>query len=1017
MGTAYRKAKVDLYYSTNPSLAHIAEYETDLEEKLTNLLMRINGESEDWVCESVFTGTYTFIPKSVGFKPEGKFPRGAKFSNPRTSWRNKCVEAELSDSIRPVAEFRITADCTLDFHVISALWITKVGHKFDQKLTTSAYGSRLRRRKDKEVNTLSLGSFAPYLAPFQAWRDNGLRAMRSALMDGKNVVALTADVTSFYHQLDPSFLLRSDFQTMLNVELSPMEHKLNRLFVKALKAWAVTSVLGKGLPVGLPASAVVANMALIELDRIIEKELVPLYYGRYVDDIMLVMENGSEFVSSAQLWEWIFKRSDGKLKWARKDSLGDERAESVAFESPYLHGSEIHFSNEKNRVFLLEGESGLVMVESIARQAYERASEWRSLPRLPERAGAVATDMVAATQTDGDVADNLRKADSLTMRRAGFALKLRSFEAYERDLEPASWELHREAFYRAFIDHVLVLPGFFDLAIYLPRVVRLATICKDFDYLAEIVKALIGLYREVKASCSVVVKADCESKANGGDVLAAWRKQLFDSVDEAIIAAFPTQLSTADELRWLNDFLAVDFESLRIQNWSIEKLQKAQAKLFDHDLAHVPRRFASLPEELVSRRGIPAEPACELIDAALLLQPEVSNGLASLGGWLEWEGSEVPMGAAFATRPYNLAEIYMLAPDPFSEGSQQALNDAVLAVRGFRIAGKMPYKLDEGLPAHPETLIVQSNRKSGKKKVALGSWKTHYDSWTASVMECPDPNLDRYSRLTALVNHVISNSDGISYLVLPELAMPARWFVRTAQKLQARGISLISGVEYLHKKSGGSVHNQIWVSLVHDGLGFSSMMIYRQDKQRPARGEEKELHRLRELTMEARVRWNSPPIIRHGDFSFALLVCSELTNIKYRASLSGHVDALFVPEWNKDISTFDSLVESASLDMHAYIIQCNDRQYGDSRIRAPYKDSWRRDIVRLKGGSRDYWVVGEINIEALRQFQSSHRSPDAPFKPVPDGFLMAPHRRRLPTTEVHTSAIGGSSVPGTSSWI
>ncbi|MGO4435466.1 hypothetical protein AB4Y88_19950, partial [Paenarthrobacter sp. RAF9] len=227
---------------------------------------------------------------------------------------------------------------------------------------------------------------------------------------------------------------------MLNVELTASEHKLNRLFVSALKAWAMKSILGKGLPVGLPACAVVANMALIELDRIVEKELVPLYYGRYVDDLMLVMENGSEFANSAELWEWIFKRADGKLKWISNGSLDHTAGDSVAFESSYLTGSEIRFSNEKNRVFLLEGESGLVMVESIARQAYERASEWRSLPRLPERASVVATDMVAATQTDGDVVDNLRKADSLTMRRAGFALKLRTFEAYERDLEPASWE-------------------------------------------------------------------------------------------------------------------------------------------------------------------------------------------------------------------------------------------------------------------------------------------------------------------------------------------------------------------------------------------------------------------------------------------------------------------------------------------------------------------------------------------------------------------------------------------------
>jgi len=89
-----------------------------------------------------------------------------------------------------------------------------------------------------------------------------------------------------------------------------------------------------------------------------------------------------------------------------------------------------------------------------------------------------------------------------------------------------------------------------------------------------------------------------------------------------------------------------------------------------------------------------------------------------------------------------------------------------------------------------------------------------------------------------------------------------------------------------------------------------------------------------------------------------MIVCSELTNISYRAALRGQVDALFVPERNQDIETFNALVESAALDMHAYVIQCNHRQFGDSRIRAPFKERWKRDILRVKGGGRGllcYW--------------------------------------------------------------
>jgi hypothetical protein len=138
---------------------------------------------------------------------------------------------------------------------------------------------------------------------------------------------------------------------------------------------------------------------------------------------------------------------------------------------------------------------------------------------------------------------------------------------------------------------------------------------------------------------------------------------------------------------------------------------------------------------------------------------------------------------------------------------------------------------------------------------------------------------------------------------------------------------------------------------------------------------------------------NRKPVITHGDFHFAILICSELTNIKYRAKIRGKVDAVLVPEWNKDAKSFAALVESSALDIHAYIVQCNDRKYGDSRIRAPFKDNWRRDVVRVKGGIEDFVVIGEIDIAALRLFQKDHRSPpEGPFKPVPDGFKLLSSR-------------------------
>lgn len=57
-----------------------------------------------------------------------------------------------------------------------------------------------------------------------------------------------------------------------------------------------------------------------------------------------------------------------------------------------------------------------------------------------------------------------------------------------------------------------------------------------------------------------------------------------------------------------------------------------------------------------------------------------------------------------------------------------------------------------------------------------------------------------------------------------------------------------------------------------------------------------------------------------------------------------------------------------------------------SLIRAPFKESWQRDLLRVNGGIADYCVIGEIDVQARRPLQSSHRATAKPFKPVPDGF-------------------------------
>jgi len=176
-----------------------------------------------------------------------------------------------------------------------------------------------------------------------------------------------------------------------------------------------------------------------------------------------------------------------------------------------------------------------------------------------------------------------------------------------------------------------------------------------------------------------------------------------------------------------------------------------------------------------------------------------------------------------------------------------------------------------------------------------------------------------------------------------------------------------------------------------------------QEKRRPAPAEEKEL-----LARFGR-KWSTQPlrkkdrdvypVYRHNGFYFGILVCSELRNSRARVNLQGQVDALMVLAWNQDLASFSSLIEAAALDVHAYTVLVNNRKYGDSRVRSPAKESFRRDLARIRGGENDYFVAVKLDIRTLRAFQSRSKCwPETsdPFKPVPEGFCLQSGRRVKP---------------------
>lgn len=236
-----------------------------------------------------------------------------------------------------------------------------------------------------------------------------------------------------------------------------------------------------------------------------------------------------------------------------------------------------------------------------------------------------------------------------------------------------------------------MLPQFFDLAIYLPRVIRLATACEDFAHVRSIIEALKKLCEQVKNHCEVSVKAwpEGEEKPNPTEMINRWQKQLFSSVRESITAAFPPRLSKEGKQTW-----KVHMEGFPpaagLLDWplSVKDLQTQQARLFSFDLAHLPFRFIGLPKEMVAQRGIPARrTVINCTEAAKLLPDKVTTGIQPLAKWIGFKS--LPYSLLFATRPFNLPELFFLK-DAYAETERTTMQGVVLAVRGFELNEKAP---------------------------------------------------------------------------------------------------------------------------------------------------------------------------------------------------------------------------------------------------------------------------------------------------------------------------------------
>lgn len=1038
---AYRKAKVDCFYESSIRVAErFVEYEQSLPENLASLLARLQlGQAGDILNEGIerpiiFPKRLDFASKRAPFKQGGDEPAThAYFSDAERAL------SRATDECTVVPEFRLIGDFSVEAHVMSALWVNLVGHKFDACLSSRALASRVRRyRADKDRKWIgdyhleALGSFEPYFEPYRKWRDDGLHAMRDAIMREQPIIAMTLDVGNFYHSIDPGFLVEPGFLNDLGVVLTPFELSFCHIINEALGEWSSRcrerlSALGcslgdslhGGIPIGLSVVRVISNVLLAFLDRQVEQQLSPIYYARYVDDLFLVLHDSDKISSPADLWDYIIRR----VPDFKREPNG-----SVTLRLPeWGRGTRLKLQAAKQKTFFLSGRSGADLLDHIASQIREVSSERRTMP-LPEyieRSNAARA--LAATESAEDV-DSLRRADGLTLRRLGWSVLLRAVNTLALDLRPQDWKQQRNDFYEFAHEHVIRADKVLEQIDHLPRLLSVAVSLGDWTPARRIYRETItAIFKLEEATHGAMMRINGNDAGKiPSEVWSETRDQVRHFFREALIRAYPiasAQPRARAFVSLLND-LGLEVDELVTLARQARETDWARVPYREHLRTEAVEQPLEQPDEaLLAARYQHVDCLRRFLESterqANGPPPRRVAGAAVTGADDVRPRSILPF--LFPTRPYTPEEIALYLPGEcvFDEpvAAAHAWADYTRAVRGVWVRADLAQELctessdadgDGGGDDSPacvdggnragrfRPIVVKRTAPERAVRLGLSSFEVGDKSWNQGAAGFTDLSPQRYCQLARIVNLAIGTTPKPDYLLLPELSVPDRWINTIAGRLRASGISLIAGLDYTHHQHRRIDSSAVLV-LTDDRLGYSSSVQVRQRKSLPAPGEEQQLY-----TSHGRM-WTDGAepkrVYQHNGLYFGILVCSELQNMTYRTEFQGQVDCLITLSWNKDLESFSALVDAAALDVHAYVALVNNRRYGDSRLRRPAKRSFDRDVCRVRGGLNDQLVVVEIDPTRLRRQQSREkrwpRETDA-YKPAPEGFTMSDARKCIP---------------------
>lgn len=920
-------------------------------------------------------------------------------------------------------------DLPVEGHILSVLWILSIGIKLDRNndgqggMYGHSYGNRLKKNLIPEEHgevTYSPHLFEPYFTQYESWRDHGLEKAREDLQDKRDAIILTMDFKSFYYSVHLEKQNFKEFLCLVEGQ-EPWHARVNDFVFLVIKRYSnkLRKVIAKNaelnikdrnvLPIGFLPSNILSNWVLTPFDDAIIKKWNPVYYGRYVDDIIIVdkVEKNDPIYKRAHQRSaeeplnanWIINlklEKNGILQFLPNKATSDESSEKTESDKKFYRinnkilaskKNNILVQGEKVKLFYFQSGATTALLECFKTKIAQNASEFRLLPDM---------DAMLLHHNYSEIF-NLRNQESINKFRgiAGIELDKFALSKFLGKYQKVSKMIvgHEETEFEK--DLMLILDERTLIAnhTFWERLFEILIINHRFTLYKELAFKIVDALKLYEVPDTI-----CSTDARTHDALLCVLLSALHR-SSAIIwnSAFKKELGEiCSKVHTLNE--DARFSKDILDQFEITAMNRARRAYCTTRM--VNKYLLPLPIDCLL-------PTIEAEDPADVDLSSLDDVLPLMDtSWLNTEDEDAYIYYPYMLTPQELSFVLtcqdlLEGKASFDPATQQEHIDTYYNEKNFPGSTR-------GTGSRFHTVAVKSDRinKAGgngrclyytevagdlppldKLNIAVGSVQLSETDFERVLDRRPNRSYDRYKQFAQVFDAAVREKAHM--LVLPENFLPFEWIPVVARLCANNKIALVSGVEHIvlpapETKWNGYVYNLTVTILPYESEGYLFASVSWHNKTVYSPAEKEQINGRRYSFREG----NAYQLFGWHNVWFPVYCCFELASIQDRSLFQSYADMVVAVEWNKDVPYYSNIIESLTRDLHCYCVQVNSSDYGDSRIVAP-KGSAEKDILKTKGGRNACVLVDTVNIKELRDFQTLEfplQKQAGRFKPSPPGL-------------------------------